>query len=98
MRAAIGLSIAITLLLLAYGGGYCAMLRSRYINSRDYITPCYRFVGAAEFGYGNIYERTVTAFFAPANAIDRLLRPSEWNAPRPLKSPVSSDVQATPAP
>ena len=93
MRAAIGLSITIMLLLLLYGGGYCLMLRSRYINARDYITPCYRFVGAREYDYGSIYEKAVTAFFFPANAIDRQVRPSEWQVRQSvLKSPVSAEA------
>jgi hypothetical protein len=40
----------------------------------------------------------ITAIFAPANAVDRLLRPDRWSANPPVPTPLPPNVSPTPIP
>ena len=70
MRAVIGLPITIALLLLFCGGGYCLMLKGRYVdflgnNKFGSEQPNNCFVGPSELAYGHICGQVVTVFFDP---------------------------------
>lgn len=93
---------ALVAVLVLYGFSYCLMLQGQYCQLKDDRTagpeePYYRFFDPFEPRFHGIGRKIVTMFFAPANAIDRRVRPTEWTGPRPLtESRVPDDVRPNP--
>jgi|SRR4051812_31485974 hypothetical protein len=70
-----------------YGGGYCLMLKGRLVTYKENYTtgpeqPHYHVVGPDVLSYDHIASKIVTAFFVPANIIDKCMRPGEWTGPQ----------------
>jgi len=86
MKYVVTISLIVAVFL-TYGVGYCLMLKGRYVTYKENHTttpeqPHYHFVGFDELPYDHFAGKIVRAFFAPANSIDKFVRPREWKGPQ----------------